>query len=320
MRIALLDDYQRLAKRLVDWSAVEARASVTVFDRHLDEEAAVHALRDFDAVCHLRERMAMPRSLIARLPNLRFIGITGHEHRTLDLAAATERGITVACALSSAGGPSATVELAWGLIISLSRHIPQAAAAMKQGGWQRHCGNSLYGKTLGLIGLGRLGRAMVPIARAFGMTVVAWSPNLRPEDAAAAGAVWAGRDELLARSDFVSLHLVLSERSRHTLGAAELALMKPTAYLVNTARAGLVDSAALLQVLTTPRIAGAALDVFDQEPLADGHPLRSLDNVILTPHLGYTVEETLRSFYQGTVANLLAFMDGQVSSRPAARA
>ena len=318
MRIALLDDYQRLAKRLVDWSAVEARASVTVFDRHLDEESAALALRDFDAVCHLRERMAMPRSLIVRLPNLRFIGITGHAHRTLDMAAAAERGIAVACALSGAGGPSATVELAWGLILSLSRQIPQAAAAMKQGGWQRHCGNTLHGKTLGLIGLGRLGRAMVPIARAFGMTVVAWSPNLRPEDAAATGAVWAGRDELLARSDFVSLHLVLSERSRYTLGAAELALMKPSAYLVNTARAGLVDSAALLQALTTRRIAGAALDVFDQEPLAEGHPLRSLDNVILTPHLGYTVEETLRSFYQGTVANLLAFMEAQTSPPPAA--
>jgi phosphoglycerate dehydrogenase-like enzyme len=311
MRIAVLDDYQGLARTLADWSAVDARAQVTVFDRHLGAETAARALAPFDAVCHLRERMAMPRSLIEQLPQLRFIVITGPQHRTLDLAAATERGILVSSAPNGGEGQFATAELAWGLVLALARQIPQAAAAMKDGGWQRHCGQSLSGKTLGLIGLGRLGRAMVPIAQAFGMKVLAWSSRLTPGQAAQAGATWAAKEDLLRRSDFVSLHLVLGERSRHTIAAAELALMKPTAYLVNTARAGLVDSDALLAALRERRIAGAALDVFDEEPLAEDAPLRRLDNAILTPHLGYTVAETLRAFYRGTVECLLAFLDGQ---------
>lgn len=311
MRIAVLDDYQRLALRLADWSALERRgAQVTVFDRHLPLDEAAHALADFDAVCHLRERMAMPRELIERLPRLRCIAITGREHRTLDLAAAHERGIVVTCAANQGQGQRATPELAWGLILALARQIPQSAALMKDRGWQRHCGVTLEGKTLGLIGLGRIASAMVPVAQAFGMKVLAWSANLQPARAQAAGALWCDRDELLARSDFISLHLVLSERSRHTLGAPELARMKPTAYLVNTARAQLVEPQALLTVLREGRIAGAGLDVFEHEPLPDDHPLRRLDNVILTPHLGYTVEETLAAFYQGTVDNLLAFMDG----------
>jgi phosphoglycerate dehydrogenase-like enzyme len=310
MRIAVLDDYQQLALRVADWSEVERKATVTVFDRHLPQPEAASALADFDALCHLRERMAMPRSLIERLPRLKFIVVTGQEHRTLDLTAAAERGIVISRAPNTGDGRFATSELAWGLILSLARQIPQAAAAMKSGGWQLRCGNVLYGKTLGLLGLGRIGRAMVPVARVFGMTVLAWSPNLSPEDASAAGATWAAKDDLLQRSDFVSLHLVLGDRSWHTLGAREFALMKPTAYLVNTARAGLVEPRSLLEAMTTRRIAGAGLDVFEHEPLEDDHPLRRLDNVILTPHLGYTVEETLRSFYQGTVECLLAFMNG----------
>ena len=310
MRIAILDDYLQLARRLADWSEVERRASVTVFDRNLSPGDAAEALADFEVVCHLRERMAMPRSLIERLPRLKFMVVTGQEHRTLDLAAANEQGIVVSRAPNTGYGRSATPELAWGLIFALARQIPQAAAAMKSGGWQRHCGNTLQGKTLGLVGLGHIGRTMVPIARAFGMTVLAWSSRLAPADAAAAGATWASKDELLQRSDFVSLHLVLGDRSRHTLGAREFAMMKPTAYLVNTARSGLVDPQALLDALATRRIAGAGLDVFEHEPLEDNHPLRRLDNAILTPHLGYTVEETLRSFYQSTVECVLAYMSG----------
>ena len=311
MRIAVLDDYQRLALRLADWSALERRgAQVTVFDFHLHGEEAAQALADFDVVCHLRERMAMPRELIERLPRLKCIAITGREHRTLDLAAAHEHGILVTCATNQGLGQRATSELAWGLILALARQIPQSAALMKDSGWQRHCGVTLEGKTLGLIGLGRIACAMVPVARAFGMKVLAWSPNLQPASAQAANALWCDRDELLARSDFISLHLVLSERSRHTLGKRELALMKPTAYLVNTARAELVEPQALLATLHKGSIAGAALDVFEHEPLPNDHPLRRLDNVILTPHLGFTVEETLAAFYQGTVDNLLAFMDG----------
>lgn len=310
MRIAVLDDYLHLSQSLADWSEVHRRAEVTVFDRHLGEQEAVQVLRDFDVLCHLRERMAMPRRLIEQLPRLKYMVVTGSEHRTLDHAAARERGIIVSQA-PNGPGRNATSELAWGLILALARQIPQAAAQMRQGGWQHSCGLTLNGKTLGLLGLGRLGRAMVPVAQAFGMHVLAWSSRLTPEDAAAAGATWAAKDELLARSDFVSLHLVLGERSRHTLAAREFALMKPTAFLVNTARAGLVDQDAMLAALAGHRIAGAALDVFDEEPLPDDHPLRRLDNVILTPHLGYTVQETLRAFYTATVECLLGFLDGK---------
>lgn len=310
MRIAVLDDYQGLALQLADWSGVQRRAAVTVFDRHLPDAEAADALAGFDAICHLRERMAMPRALIESLPRLRFLVVTGHEHRTLDVAAAGERGVVVSRVLNAPESRHATPELAWGLILALARQIPQASTAMREGGWQRHCGRLLHGKTLGLIGLGRMGRAMVPVARAFGMEVLAWSTNLQPETAAAAGASHATRDELLARSDFVSLHLVLGERTRHTLGARELARMKPTALLVNTARAGLVDESALLDVLQRGAIAGAALDVFEHEPLPENHPLRRLENVLLTPHLGYTVEETLRHFYRGTVRCLNAWLDG----------
>ncbi len=311
MRIAVLDDYQGLSQRLADWSEVLRHADVTVFNRNLGTEEAAEVLADFDAVCHLRERMAMPRSLIERLPKLKMIAITGHQHRTLDLAAAAERGIVVSRALNSGDGAFGTPELTWGLILSLARQIPQAAAAMKLGGWQRHCGNTLHGKTLGLFGLGRIGRGMVPIAHAFGMRVLAHSQHLQPADAESAGAVWATKDDLLAQSDFVSMHLVLSERTRHTLGAREIGRMKPSAYLVNTARAGLVETDALIDALTHQRIAGAALDVFEQEPLPDDHPLRRLDNAILTPHLGYTVEESLSPFFLGTVENLLAFINGK---------
>lgn len=310
MRIAVLDDYLRLSPRLADWSRVQQQAEVTVFDRHLGEEEAASALADFDAVCHLRERMAMPRSLIERLPRLKLIVVTGFEHRTLDLAAAAGRGVLVTRAPNAGQGLHATPELAWGLILSLARRIPQSAAAMKQGAWQLHHGHVLRGKTLGLVGLGRIGRAMVPVARAFGMEVLAWSARLTPENAAAAGATWAAKDELLRRSDYVSLHLVLGERSRHTIAARELALMKPGACLVNTARAGLVDEQALLQALQQGAIGGAGLDVFEQEPLAPGHPLRRLDNAVLTPHLGYTVEESLRAFYGATVECLEAWLAG----------
>jgi D-3-phosphoglycerate dehydrogenase len=320
MRIAILDDYLGQSTRLADWSGLEARgAQVTVFDRHLSLDEAAKALAPFEVVCHLRERMDMPASLIAQLPQLRCIAITGTEHRTLDLAAAHQRGIVVTRSINGATGRRATSELAWGLILALARHLPQAAARMKAGGWQHHCGQTLEGKTLGLVGLGRLGQAMVPAAQAFGMDILAWSPHLTPERATAAGAHWCTKDELLARSDFISLHLVLGERSRHVIGVRELGLMKPTACLVNTARAGLVEPEALLGALRERRIAGAALDVFEQEPLPDDHPLRGLDNAILTPHLGYTVEETLRAFYEGMVDNLLAFMDGRPQNLVAAK-
>lgn len=309
MRIAILDDYQNLALRLADWSAIQSRAEVKVFDRHLSEDEAAKHLRDFDIVCLLRERMAVPRTLIERLPRLKLLAVTGVKHRTLDLAAALERGIVVSHTSRRGSGMYATAELAWGLMIALARHIPYEANRMRNGGWQTTYGCSLGGRTLGLLGLGRLGSYMVPIAKAFGMEVISWSQNLTEEKAAQAGAVRVSKDDLFARSDFVSLHLVLSERSRHIVNSDALGRMKPSAYLVNTSRGGLIDRRALIESLRARRFAGAALDTFDVEPLPDDDELRNLDNVLLTPHLGYTVEELLRPFYEDTVANVLAYLD-----------
>ncbi|ALM83607.1 D-2-hydroxyacid dehydrogenase family protein [Bordetella sp. N] len=310
VRVAVLDDYQNLALELADWAPVRRQADVVVFDRHLSEDEAVDALRDFDAICLTRERMALPGSLLERLPRLKFIAVTGPHNRTLDFAAADRLGITVSCTQRSAKGQFATAELAWGLILALARNLPAEAAGMKEGHWQRSVGIALAGKTLGLIGLGRLGSHMVPIARAFGMDVIAWSQNLTDDKAAAAGARRVDKDVLFRDSDFVSLHLVLSERSRHIVGAADIAAMKPSAFLVNTARGPLIEHAALLKALQERRIAGAALDTFDVEPLPADDALRKLDNVILTPHLGYTVRELLQPFYEATVENLLAWQAG----------
>lgn len=310
MRVAILDDYQNLAMQMADWSAVTARCEVTVFDRHLTEDEAARELADYDVLCLTRERMAFPGSLLQRLPRLKFIAATGPHNRTIDFAVAERLGITVSCTPRAADGQYATAELAWGMMLALARHIPTEVTGMKTGGWQRTVGVALGSRTLGLLGLGRLGSRMVPIARAFGMDVIAWSQNLTDEAAHAAGAVRVEKEELFARSDFVSLHLVLSERTRHIVGRREFGLMKPTAYLVNTARGPLVEREALIDALRNRRIAGAALDTFDHEPLPDNDPLRALDNVMLTPHLGYTVRELLGPFYAWTVQNVLAFLDG----------
>jgi phosphoglycerate dehydrogenase-like enzyme len=311
MRIAVLDDYQNIALQLADWSAIAARTEITVFNRHLSEEDAVEALKPFDIICLLRERMAMPSSLIERLPNLKFIAVTGPHNRTLDLAAAVKKGIVVSNTLRRGAAAFVTAELAWGLILSLLRHIPHEAAQMRTGGWQTTLGSALGGRTLGVLGLGRLGSHMVPIGKAFGMEVIAWSQNMTAEGAAAKGALRVEKDELFARSDVLSLHLVLSERTYHIVGARELALMKPTAYLVNTSRGPLIDKAALLKALSERRIAGAGLDTFDEEPLPDDDPLRKQDNVVLTPHLGYTVRDLLQVFYEDVVENIIAFLNGK---------
>ena len=310
-RIAVLDDYQNYALSMADWAPVLSCAEVKVFNHHLTEEQAVIALHDFDAICCVRERMALPASLINRLPNLKFIAITGVQHRTLDMAAVQARGIVVSHTQRRGNGQFATAELAWGMMLSLARHLPEEITRMKTGGWQKTSGMALGGRTLGLVGLGRLGQHMVPIAKAFGMKVLAWSQNMTPQLAEQAGATWVDKETLFRESDFISLHVVLSERSRHLVASRELALMKPTAYLVNTARGPLVDGEALVQALINKGIAGAALDTFDVEPLPDDHVLRTLDNVMLTPHLGYTVQELLVPFYQDTVENLRAFMDGR---------
>lgn len=311
LRLAILDDYQNVALRLADWSRLRDRSEITVFERSFrDEDEAAAALAPFDILCTMRERTDLPASLIARLPNLKLITITGAKNRTLDLDAAAARGITVSGTSRRGHGHLATPELAWGLILSLARHIPHEAARMREGGWQTTLGHVLAGKTLGLMGLGRLGSRMVPVARAFDMDVIAWSPNLTPERARAAGAARVNKDQVFRRADVVSLHLVLGDTTRGIVGPAEFALMKPSAWIVNTARAQLIDEVALTEALRSRRIAGAGLDVHYREPMPDDDPFRVLPNVVMTPHLGFTVEELFRVFYEDTVENVAAFLDG----------
>ncbi len=314
-KVAILDDYAGVALQVADWSAVQKRAEVTVFGRHLTEDEAADALRPFDVVCTLRERMAFPRTLIERLPHLKLITIVGRSLPNLDMAAAGEHGVLIAH--SDFAHPrfrsmrDATPELAWGLMIATVRNLADEHRNMRDGGWQTSAGMTLSGKTLGLLGLGRVGRRMAEYATAFGMEVVAWSQNLTEEAAAGAGARRVEKAALFESSDVVSIHLVLSERTRGLVGAAELALMKPHAYLINTSRGPIVDEAALMAALETGRIAGAGLDVYDTEPLPKDHRLRLLPNVTLSPHLGYVTREMLGAFYSDTVESVAAWLDGE---------
>jgi phosphoglycerate dehydrogenase-like enzyme len=313
-KVAILDDYAGVALRVADWAAVQNRTDVTVFDRHLSEDAAAETLRPFDVVCTLRERMAFPRTLIERLPNLKLITIVGKSLPNLDLAAASEHGILVAH--SDFAHPrfrsvrDATPELAWGLMIATVRNLAEEHRNMRDGGWQSTAGMTLSGKTLGLLGLGRVGQRMAEYATAFGMEVVAWSQNLTEEAAASVGARRVEKAALFEASDVVSIHLMLSERTRGLVGASELALMKPHAYLINTSRGPIVDEVALLAALESGRIAGAGLDVYDIEPLPSDHRLRLLPNVTLSPHLGYVTREMLGAFYSDTVESVAAWLDG----------
>ena len=315
-KIAILDDYAGVALEVADWSAVASKAEITVFREHLSEDEAARALAPFDAICTVRERMALPRTLIERLPKLRLITIIGMSLPNLDMAAATEHGVLVAH--SNFGSPAfaktanATPELAWGLMIAAVRHIGDEHMRMRQGGWQSTTGLILAGKTLGLLGLGRIGKRMAEYARVFGMEVIAWSQNLTSEAAAAVGVRRVDKDELFAGGDVLSIHLVLSDRSRGLVGARELGLMKPTAYLINTSRGPIVDEAALVAALSEGRIAGAGIDVYGAEPPPANHPLRALPNVTLTPHLGYVTRETLHAFYADTIENLVAWLDGRL--------
>lgn len=314
-KVAILDDYARVAMQVADWSPVQKRAEITVFGRHLAEDEAADALRPFDVVCTLRERMAFPRTLIERLPDLKLITIVGRSLPNLDMAAATEHGILVAH--SDFAHPrfrsmrDATPELAWGLMIATVRNLADQHRNMRDGGWQTRAGMTLSGKTLGLLGLGRVGRRMAEYAAAFGMEVIAWSQNLTEQDAASVGARRVENATLFESSDVVSIHLVLSERTRGLVGPAELALMQPHAYLINTSRGPIVDEASLLAALESGRIAGAGLDVYDTEPLPKDHRLRLLPNVTLTPHLGYVTREMLGAFYADTVESVVAWLNGK---------
>jgi len=314
-QVAILDDYAGVALDLADWSPVQARAGVTVFDRHLSEHEAADALRPFDVLCTVRERMALPRTLIEVLPNLKLITIVGRSLPNLDLAAATEHGVLVVH--SDFANPrfksvrDATPELAWGLMIATVRNLAEEHRRMREGGWQTTTGMTLSGKTLGLLGLGRTGKRMAEYAKVFDMQVIAWSQNLTEEAAAAAGARRVEKAALFEESDVVSVHLVLSERTRGLVGEPELALMRPHAYVINTSRGPIVDEHALIGALRSGGIAGAGLDVYDIEPLPSDHPLRLLPNVTLSPHLGYVAREMLGAFYSDTVEAVLAWLDGR---------
>jgi phosphoglycerate dehydrogenase-like enzyme len=309
MRIAILDDYQNAALTLADWSVLAERASITVFNRHLgDEKQVVAALQPFDIVVAMRERTRFPRSVIEKLPALRLIATTGMWNAAIDLAAAAGRGVQVS---GSRGLRYPTAELAWGLIIALTRRLRPEFAALDRGLWQTTIGTDLHGKTLGVLGLGELGSRVARVGLAFDMKVIAWSHNLTGERAAALGVRRVDKDTLLAESDVLSLHTVLSSRTQGIIGAAELARMKPTAYLVNTSRGPLVDEDALVAALRAGRLAGAGIDAFAEEPLAMDHPFRSAPNMVLTPHLGYVTEESLRIMYADVVEVIAGFIDGK---------
>ena len=308
-RVAILDDYQNVARRMADWSSLPAGTDVVVFADHLsDTDAVAKRLADFDAVVAMRERTPFPRALLERLPKLRLLVTTGMRNASIDVAAAIERGVTVC---GTAGLPYPTAELTWGLILGLFRRIPTEDRATREGRWQVSCGLGLNGKTLGVIGLGGLGSRVAKIGRAFEMDVIAWSQNLIAARATEVGATLVTKDELLARSDVVSVHLVLSDRTRGLLGARELARMKPTAYLVNTSRGPIVDEAALVDAVRKGTIAGAGLDVYDEEPLPLDHPLRNLPNTVITPHLGYVTEEGYKIFYGHALEDVKGWLAGQ---------
>jgi phosphoglycerate dehydrogenase-like enzyme len=309
-RCAVLDDYQNVALKMADWSKVTGDVDVTVFNERLGDEAAVaRALQGFGIVCVMRERTPFPRSLIEKLPDLKLLVTTGLKNASIDIAAAKERGITV-CGTEGAKHP--TAELAIGLMIDLARSISVENARMKAGeAWQATVGADLYGHTLGVIGLGNLGQRVARVAQAFGMNVIAWSQNLTPERCKEHGVGYATKADLFQQSDFISIHMVLSDRTRGLVSNTDLAMMKPTAYLINTSRGPIIDEAALVAALQNKTIAGAGLDVFDVEPLPRDHVLRTLPNVVLTPHLGYVTQDGYRMFYGGTVEAVRAWLDGK---------
>jgi phosphoglycerate dehydrogenase-like enzyme len=310
MRVAILDDYQGVALRLADWQSLHPEAQMQAFSDHLDDrDALARRLHAFECVVLMRERTPFPRALFEKLPNLRLLITAGMRNASIDLAAATARGVQV-CGTEMLGYP--TAELTWGLIFALLRQIPRDEQALREGRWQTTLGIGVRGKTLGVLGLGKLGTQVAAVGKAFGMNLVAWSQNLTAERAAAAGARLVAKEELFATADIVTIHVVLSDRTRGLVGAADLARMKKTAYLINTSRGPIVDEAALIAVLRERRIAGVALDVFEPEPLPPRHPLTTLDNLVLTPHLGYVTEENYRLLYANAVEDIRAFLDGKV--------
>jgi len=307
VKVAVLDDYQNVALSMADWSVLDGRALITVFNDHIaDPDGVVARLLTFDVVCVMRERTPMTRAIIERLPNLRLIASTGARNAAIDAKAAEERGIGV---VFTGYFPAPTIEMTWALILAGARSLVDEHRSFRSGGWQQHIGSDLNGRTLGLLGLGNIGSAVARIGQAFGMKVIAWSQNLTAERAKEAGATWVSKEDLFRQSDVLSVHLVLSGRTRGLVRAADLGLMKPTARFVNTSRGPIVVEADLMAALENGTIAGAAIDVFDQEPLPPDHPFRRLPNLLATPHIGYVSQHLYERFYGDTVDNIVKWLD-----------
>ena len=307
-RIAILDDFQNVALEAADWSAVAERAEIAVFDDHLaDPDAVAERLRDFDIVVIMRERTPFPAALIGNLPKLRLLVTTGMRNLAIDLDAATARGVVVSGTESVGYSPA---ELTWALILALMRNIPKEDRATREGRWQTALGKAINGRVLGVIGLGKIGARVAAVGKAFEMDVIAWSQNLTGERCAEVGVRQVGFEELLTTGDVITIHTVLSDRTRGLIGAGELAKMKPTATLVNTSRGPIIEEAALITALKDGTIAGAGLDVYDVEPLPLDHPLRNLENTVITPHLGYVTDDNYRVYFGHAVEDIGAYLDG----------
>ena len=308
MRVAILDDYLNVALELGDWSSLDGQAELSIFNQPFaNQDEAAEKLADFEIIVGMRERTPFPSSLLKRLPRLKLLITTGMRNRSFDMEAATEQGITI-CGTGSAGQP--TAELTWAIILGLACQIPAHDCGMKSGQWQTRLNENLDGKTLGLVGLGKLGSTVAKVGLAFGMKVIAWSQNLTDERAATVGVTRVDKETLLSQSDYISIHLILSDRSRGLIGAEDLKKMKPSSYLVNTSRGPIVDENALLKALQNHRIAGAGIDVYSEEPLPVGHPFRTSENVLLTPHMGYVATNNISKMYRDAEENIAAFLKG----------
>jgi phosphoglycerate dehydrogenase-like enzyme len=306
IKIAVLDDYQNISLKMADWSSIPGNPEISVFNDHVfDENSLVERLLPFDIVCIMRERTVFSATLLGRLPKLKLIASTGTRNVTIDLEAAERRDIEV---LYTGYNSTPTIEFTWAMILALARNIAIENAFLRSGGWQKAVGTDLHGKTLGVLGLGNIGSRVAEIGKLLGMHVIAWSQNLTQEKAAASGARLVSKDQLFRDADFLTIHLVLSPRSRGTVGKEELSLMKPTSFLINTARGPIVDEAALVETLADRKIAGAAIDVFEQEPLPADHPFRRLPNVLATPHIGYGTRSLYEIFYGDSVANITSWV------------
>jgi phosphoglycerate dehydrogenase-like enzyme len=314
LRCAILDDYLNLSLAVADWSKVEDRVDVTVFNQPFaSPEAAVSALKDFEIICAMRERTPFPHAMFEALPKLKLLITSGMRNNSIDMAAAKDKQVVV-CGTQWPHDP--TAPLTMGMILELTRNIGRESARMHAGEYlQKHVGIEIEGKTLGVVGLGKLGAKVAGLAKAFGMNVIAWSPNLTAERCKEVGVTYATKEGLFATADIITIHVVLSDRSRGLVGASDLARMKPTSFIVNTARGPIIDEMALLETLKARKIAGAAVDVFSVEPLPVDHPFRKLDNLVLTPHLGYATQETFIAHYNQMVEGIDAWSKGEPMRR-----